>query len=127
MAEITEMKNEVHEATVEEYITSILNDAIRSIQVYSNHDRHDSIVKSTMTLSLNLLITEMEGEMAEITEMKNEVHEATVEEYITSILDDAIKSIQVYSNHDRHDAIVKSAMTLSLNLLIAQMEGEKKK
>ena len=64
--------------------------------------------------------------MAEITEMKQEVHEATVEEYITSILDDAIRSIQVYGNHDRHDAIVKSAMTLSLNQLIAQMEGEKK-
>jgi len=59
--------------------------------------------------------------MAEVTSIK------TVEEHVTEALDYAIATIGAYSAKDRHDSIVKAAMTLSLNQLIAQMEGEKKK
>lgn len=50
----------------------------------------------------------------------------TVEKFVAGILDEAISKIQSYESKDRHDSIVKSAMTLSLNQLVAQMEDEKK-
>lgn len=51
------------------------------------------------------------------------VEEMKIEEKVTEALDYAIATIQAFSVNDRHGAIVKSAMILSLNQLIAQMEG----
>lgn len=46
-----------------------------------------------------------------------------VKETISQILDNAIAQIAEIESTCRTDSVIKSAMTLSLNQLIAQMEG----